>query len=88
MAGFLRRFISFINLTTNFASQSNFMHSKIKNNQLHQVSQIKIEASLNAMVDFNSAAIKQQLDEVKKEVKAVLAGASIDAKKLNLSFTV
>lgn len=51
-------------------------------------SQIQITVSVNSKVDFNSHAIKVQLNKVKNEVKAVLEGAHIDAKKLSLSFTV
>ena len=53
-----------------------------------QSSQIQITVPANSKLDFNNHLIRQQLTQVKLEVKAVLDGAHVDAKKLSLNFTV
>ena len=65
------------------------MEAKTKIIQAPQMSsQIQITVPANSKVDFSSHTVKQQLNEVRNEVKAVLDGAHIDAKKLSLNFTV
>ena len=65
------------------------MEAKSKKIHTSSVSfQIQITLPINSKVDFSSNSIKEQLNEVKNEVKAVLDGAHIDAKKLSLNFTV
>lgn len=59
-----------------------------KTESTNQPSQITIAVPVNSKVDFNDATLRQQLIEVKNEVKAVLDGAHVDAKKLSLNFTV
>jgi hypothetical protein len=63
------------------------MQSKEKNIDIKQAKQI-IVTPTNTTIDFNSAHIKSQLDDVKKEVKSVMEGANVDSKKLSLYFTI
>ena len=49
--------------------------------------QVQIVVDAKA-IDFNSKVIKDKIEKVHQEVKAVLDGAIIDSAKLSLSFTV
>jgi hypothetical protein len=64
-------------------TKSKNIHSKSPHSH-----QITIGASSKTKVDFNSSEVKKEIDEVKKEVKAVLESATIDPQKLSLHFTI
>lgn len=55
-------------------------------NQLPQQNQQVVVIS--NITDFNSAAIKEQIEKVQQEVKSVMEGAIIDSSKLSYNFTV
>jgi len=43
---------------------------------------------ISDVTDFNTAAIKEQMEKVQQEVKDVIEGAIVDSSKLSLNFTV
>lgn len=66
------------------------MDPKEKNTkQIHnEHSEQQVFVSCSHPTDFNSVAIKQEMEKVQKDVKAVLDSAIIDTSKLSLNFTV
>jgi hypothetical protein len=44
--------------------------------------------AISNVTDFNTTAIKEQMEKVQQEVKAVIEGAIVDSSKLSLNFTV
>jgi hypothetical protein len=64
------------------------MDPKEKNAIQAENSNQQIFVSSTDATDFNSLAIKQEMEKVQQEVKAVLDSAIIDTSKLSLTFTV
>lgn len=44
--------------------------------------------AVSNVIDFNTTAIKEQMEKVQLEVKSVMEGAIVDSSKLSLNFTV
>ena len=44
--------------------------------------------AISNITDFTTVAVKEQMEKVQQEVKAVIEGAIIDSSKLSLNFTV
>lgn len=58
---------------------------KLKSSNSHPVN---FTVSQKAFTNFNSKDVKQELNQIKKEVKTIMDGAIIDPRKLSLNFTI
>ena len=64
------------------------MKSDNQNNFPAQTPETSTSFPSNSNVDFNSREIKDQLENVRKEIKAVMENAHIDAEKLSAHFSI
>ena len=60
-------------------------NNKTQSSQSVQQQQV---VAVSNITDFNTAAIKEQMEKVQQEVKSVIEGAIVDSSKLSLNFTV